>query len=53
MDSEQKKDAWRAYAIKLVIAKAEPLKVSLELARRDQLKAKIENLKAEFARGAK
>jgi len=50
LNAEQKKEAWRAYAIKLVIEKAKSLSVPEELSKRDQLKAKIENQKTEFGR---
>jgi len=50
LNAEQKKEAWRSYAIKLVIEKAKSLSVPEELSKRDQLKAKIENQKTEFGR---
>lgn len=52
LNGEQKKEAWRAYAIKLVIEKAKALTVPSELAKRDMLKAKIENQKTEFGRAS-
>ena len=50
LDAEQKREAWKQYAIKLVIEKGKPLKIGSELAKRDQLKAKIENLKVQHGR---
>jgi hypothetical protein len=50
LSAEQKREAWRSYAIKLVIEKAKVLDVPSELARRDQLKAKLENQKTEFGK---
>jgi len=50
LNSEQQKEAWIQYAIKLVNEKAKLLRVPSELAKRDQLKAHIENLKAEHGK---
>lgn len=51
LNSEQQKEAWIQYAIKLVNEKARLLRVPKELAKRDQLRAHIENLKAEHGKG--
>lgn len=53
LNSEQQKEAWIQYAIKLVTEKGKLLKVPKELAKRDQLKAKIANLKVEHGRDLK
>jgi len=53
LDSEQKRQAWIQYAIKLVNDKAKVLEVPKELARRDKLRAHIENLKAEYGKDLK
>ena len=50
LDSEQKKEAWRAYAIKLIKDKAEDLEIIKAKATQDQLKAKIQNQKTEYGR---
>ena len=50
LNGKQKREAWKQYAIKLVTEKAKVLSVPSELARRDQLKAKIENLKVQHGR---
>lgn len=50
LDSEQKKEAWRQYAIELIKAKAEHLEIAKEKATQDKLQAKIQNQKTEYGR---
>lgn len=50
LTSKQTKEAWRAYAIKLIKAKAEDLEIVSEKAMQDKLKARIQNQKTEYGR---
>ena len=42
--------AWQQYAIKLITEKAEKLEINEKQAKRDQLRARIENMKAEYGK---
>lgn len=51
LTSEQTKEAWRGYAIKLIKAKAEDLEIVKEKATQDRLSAEIENRKTRYGKG--
>lgn len=50
LNSEQKKQAWKSYAIELIKVKAEHLGIPKEKASQDQLQAKIRNQKTEYGK---
>lgn len=51
LDATQKRDAWRQYAIKLVIEKGSSLTVNQKQIAVDQKRARIQNMKADFGKG--
>ena len=48
LDTTQKRDAWRSYAIKLVIEKGKALEINEKQIKREQARAHIENSKAQY-----
>ena len=50
LNADQKKEAWKQYAIKLVIEKSQDLEIDRVKATQDKRKSNIENLKAEYGK---
>jgi len=50
LSDTEKREAWQAYAMKLVKEKAETLGINENLIEREQLRARIENFKTQFGK---